>query len=105
MMPTSISLEELQSLDGPVDAIVYSIEGSIYRVHVVLEGRELRLLDRDGRSFQRRSANHVREGLRDCAIGTLTLRQSSAYDEMIGQAVREDANTLAVSLGVDPEQS
>jgi hypothetical protein len=105
MMPTTISLEELQTLDGPVDGIVYSIEGSIYRVHVLLEGRELRLLDRDGRSFQRRSTNHVREGLRDCAIGKLTLRQSSAYDEMIGQGVREDANTLAVPLGVDPEQS
>jgi hypothetical protein len=104
-MRNTISLEELQALKGPVDAIVYSIEGSIYRVHVLLQGREVRLLDRDGRSFHRRSANHVREGLRDCAIGTLTLRQSSAYDEMIGQVVGGHANTLVVALGVDPEQS
>ena len=47
----------------------------------------------------------MREGLRDCVIGTMTLRQHSAYDEMIGHAVRPDANTLEVALGVDPEQS
>jgi hypothetical protein len=32
------------------------------------------------------------------------MRQQSAYDEMIGQAVRARANTLEVTLGVDPEQ-
>jgi len=104
-MSTTISLDELQSLTGPIDAIVYSIEGSIYRVNVLLGGRELRLLEADGKAFQRRSVNHVREGLRDCAIATLTLRQHSAYDEMIGQAVRCQANTLEVALGVNPELS
>jgi hypothetical protein len=104
-MSTTISLEQLQALKGPVDAILYSIEGSIYRVNVLLEGREIRLLEADGKTFQRRSANHVREALRDCAIRKLTLRQHSAYDEMIGQSVRVQANTLEVSLGVDPEQS
>ena len=104
-MLTTISLGELQGMKGPVHAIVYSIEGSIYRVSVLVEGRELRLLDADGKVFQRRSATHVREGLRDCAIGTMTLRQHSAYDEMIGHPVRPDANTLEVALGVDPEQS
>ncbi len=104
-MPTTISLGELQGMKGPVHTIVYSIEGSIYRVSVLVEGRELRLLDLDGKAFQKRSVTHVREALRECAIGTLTLRQHSAYDEMIGQAVRSQANTLEVRLGVDPEQS
>ncbi len=104
-MSTGISLRDLQALKTPVDAILYSIEGSIYRVSVLLEGREKRLLEADGKAFQRRSANHVREALRECAIRTLTLRQHSAYDEMIGQAVRAQANTLEVCLGVDPEQS
>ena len=103
-MGNTISLIELQKLEGPVDAIVQSIEGSIYRVSILLDGRELRLLEADGKPFSRRSATHVREALRDCAIGTLTMRQQSAYDEMIGQAVRSRANTLEVTLGVDPEQ-
>ena len=104
-MSTTISLRDLQALKTPVDAILHSIEGSIYRVSVLLEGREIRLLEADGKAFQRRSANHVREALRECPIRTLILRQHSAYDEMIGQAVRAGANTLEVSLGLDPEQS
>ncbi|MEE4147192.1 MAG: DUF6482 family protein [Halieaceae bacterium] len=104
-MDTTISLEQLQALQGPVDAIVYSIEGSIYRVNVLLEGRELRLLDLDGKAFCRRSTTHVREGLRGCAIGTMTMRQQSAYDEMIGQGTRAQPNTLEVGLGVDPDET
>jgi hypothetical protein len=34
----------------------------------------------------------------------LTMRHNSAYDEMIGQAVRCQANTLEVAMGLDPEQ-
>lgn len=103
-MPTTISLDEAGALQGPLAIIVHSIEGSIYRVSVVVEGRELRLLERDGKTFQRRSVTHVRDALRECAIASMVLRQQSAYDEMIGHAPRADCNTLEVSLAVDPEQ-
>ncbi len=83
--------------------IVDSIEGAIYRVCLVIEGREHRLLDVDGKTFQRRSVTHVREGLRDLPVGTMTLRHSSAYDEMVGQCNREGSNMLLVPLANEPD--
>ncbi len=96
----TITLDALRRSGDPVDAILYSIEGSIYRLSVVVDGHEQRVLDTDGKTFQRRSVTHVREALRDVAVARMTLRQHSAYDEMIGQGERLQANTLTVPLAV-----
>ena len=96
----SISLDELFNVGGALKGVVHSIEGSIYRLSVVVDGREMRVLDRDGKAFRRRSMPEVREALQGTCVEGLVLRQQSAYDEMIGQSVRLEANTLEVHLAL-----
>lgn len=100
----TITLEEMRRSPDPVDAIVDSIEGSIYRLSVLVDGREQRVLDVDGKTFQRRSVTHVREALRDVPVAKMTLRQHSAYDEMIGHGARAQPNTLEVPLAVAADE-
>jgi hypothetical protein len=98
-----ITLKELRGKPGPFDAIAHSIEGALYTVSVVVDGREYRLVDDDGKTLIRRSIMHVREVLEGIALTKLILRQVSAYDEMIGQAARESPNTLEVPVSLDNE--
>ena len=83
---------------GPAKAVVHSIEGSIYQLSVIVDGREVGVVDRDGKIFKRRCIQEVREALQGSRVEELVLRQHSAYDEMIGQSVRLEDNTLEVSL-------
>lgn len=99
----SISLADLFNVGGAVKGVVHSIEGSIYRLSVVSHGREMHVLDSDGKAFRRRSIEEVREALQGSRVERLVLRQQSAYDEMIGQAVRQEDNTLEVQLALAPQ--
>ena len=74
----SISLGELFNSNRAVKGVVHSIEGSIYRLNVVMDGREMRVLDRDGKAFKRRSIQEVREALLGTCVESLVLRQQSA---------------------------
>jgi hypothetical protein len=94
-----ITIRELQSLPAPVPAIVHSLEQALYQVTVVVDGEERLLIDNDGRVFRRRNLTAVREALQVLPITQLSLRHQSAYDEMIGQPMREGVNTLEVPLG------
>ena len=98
-----IFLGELFNVGGAVKGVVHSIEGSIYRLSVVVDGREMRVLDRDGNAFRRRSIQEVREALQGTGVERLVLRQQSAYDEMIGQSVRLEDNTMEVQLARVPQ--
>ena len=94
----TISLTELGARQGPFRATVHSFERSLYQVTVCVDGREHLLLEESGRTFRRRSINAVREALAEVALEELVLRQESAYDEMIGQPVRQQDNALVVPL-------
>ncbi len=98
-----ISLGELFTVGGAAKGVVHSIEGAIYRLSVVIQGREMQVLDRDGKAFRRRSIEEVREALQGTCVERLVLSQESAYDEMIGQSVRVEDNTLEVQLAVAPQ--
>jgi len=96
----SIALSELAARKGPFRAWVHSLERSLYQVTVWVDGREQLLLDAGGKTFSRRSINAVREALEDVELEELVLRQASAYDEMIGQPMRQRENTLEVPLAI-----
>lgn len=100
----TVTIEEWRESGTSLAVIVDSIEGAIYRVSVLIDGLEHRLLDVDGKTFQRKSVTHVREALQGVAVENMTLRHSSAYDEMIGQGCRERPNTMQVPLAKEPGQ-
>lgn len=99
----NVSLRELFHSGSRADGVVHSIEGSIYQLSVIIAGRERRVVERDGKAFKRRSIEEVREALQGTCVVSLVLRQQSAYDEMIGQSVRQQDNTLEVHLAPAPE--
>ena len=93
-----VALGELFNTSSSAKGVVHSIEGSIYLLSVIISGKEMRVVDRDGKVFRRRSIQEVREALQGTCVASLVLTQQSAYDEMIGQSVRQQENTLEVQL-------
>ena len=101
----AMRLADLACLTDPFTAIVHSFERSLYQVTVCVDGTEHLLQDDAGKTFRRRSINAVREALAGLPIEKLTLRQQSAYDEMIGQPLREGCNSLEVGLALPESPS
>jgi hypothetical protein len=80
--------------------VIHSLDQALYQVMVRIDGQEFLLTENDGRAFRRNSLNAVREALQVLPVATLTLRQCSAYDEMIGQPSRTCDNALEVPLSM-----
>ena len=100
--PIRITVAEFgQSVSRPV--IVHSMDGALYTATVVEGGRERVLVGDDGRVLRCRSLQGMREALCGLPIASLTLRQQSAYDEMVGQPPRAHSNILEVPLAIPPQ--
>lgn len=97
-----ISFEEFAQCAEPVDVIIHSLEQALYQVTLVIDQQERLLVENDGKTFRRHSLQQVREALQTMPVLSLRLRQQSAYDEMVGQPVRESSNALDVPLSLDP---
>lgn len=96
-----LSFSDLQRRAQPLVMVVHSLDMALYQVTVKIDGQEYLLSENDGKVFRRRALTQVREALRLLPLAKLSLRQTSAYDEMIGQPMREADNTLEVPLSLD----
>jgi len=85
----------------PVFATIHSLEQALYQVTVIVDGQECLLTEDDGKTFRRHSLSAVHKALQVLPLKCLTLKQQSAYDEMIGQPAREGDNALEVPLALD----
>ena len=93
-----IRLKDLQAMGGEYDLTIRSLELALYQAEVSLAGRDRLLCDEFGKPLRFRTLQAAREALASLGASSLQLVQESAYDEMIGQPGREQANTLAVPL-------
>lgn len=84
-----------------VNMVVHSLSQALYQVTVAIEGGEYLLTENDGKPLRRYSLMAMREALQDLPVGSLSLRQRSAYDEMIGQPGGGHDNTLEVNLALE----
>lgn len=80
--------------------IVHSLDQMLYIITVVIDGREHLLYRDDGRPFRTNRLSEIHSVLAPAIIEETVLRQQSAYDEMIGQPLREGDNTLEVPFSV-----
>lgn len=96
-----LSFRDLQRSNQKVVMVVHSLEQALYQVTVSIDGKDCLLTENNGRPFRRRSLSEVREALQVLPVQSLSLRHSSAYDEMVGQPTREQANTLEVPLSME----
>jgi hypothetical protein len=96
-----ISIKELLRRGGRFPATIYSLDPALYQVTVWIDDVEQVLVESDGRALRRHSLTAMREALQTLPLEKLTLKQTSAYDEMIGQPRREGDNTLELPLSMD----
>ncbi len=78
--------------------IIHSLDQALYCIAIEHDGEQRHLVDDDGSLFKRHNLMLIRELLEPLHIGELVLRQQSAYDEMVGQPLRQGDNTLEVRL-------
>ncbi len=90
-------LQDLYS-QTELHVVIDSYEGGIYQAFVNdIGGERLIWLD-DDTPLKTRSLIEICEQLESLSLCSLQLRQQSAYDEMVGQPLREADNTLTVPL-------
>ena len=95
-----ISVEDFAALPGKAPVIIHSLDQALYQVTVLVDGVELLLVGTGGKPLRSHSLEQLREVLSRFPVASLVLRQQSAYDEMIGQPLREGANTLEIELSL-----
>ncbi|WP_028301852.1 DUF6482 family protein [Oceanospirillum beijerinckii] len=94
-----ITLEQLKQQARIDKIVIHSIDGMLYQAYADIEGEEFLVVDEQSKPLRRNNKISLQEEFDSLACQKMTLRHQSAYDEMIGQPVREDSNLLEVSLG------
>ena len=94
----AITIEDFTRLEQPAAVIIHSLDRALYQVTVLQHGREQLLVAGCGRPFRSHNLQQVRETLQGMPVSSIALRQQSAYDEMIGQPARQEANTLELAV-------
>ncbi len=97
-----IHLDDLLQFGGEYDLTIRSIDLALYQAEVELGGRSRLLCDKGGRPLRFRTLQAAREAVAPLAARSLQLIHQSAYDEMIGQPLREGSNAMAVPLAPLP---
>ena len=93
-----ITLQQLRASASVERVVILSIDCSLYIARATVAGVERLVTDSSGATLKTRNILDMKQQLADVPFGELLLQQQSAYDEMVGQPVREGANTLQVSL-------
>ncbi len=94
----AVNLKTLASLEQIEKVIIHSITTSCYQVSVLLDGEEVFLVDKKGRLLSHHNIAGLQALFENLPVQSLVLRHQSAYDEMVGQPLRDQANTLEVPL-------
>ncbi len=96
-----INYRELASRQAIDKLVIESVDLSLYIAWAVIDGVERLVVDKRGGTLKTRNLLEMKEQLSGLNITELTLRQRSAYDEMVGQPSWDCDNALEV--GLSPE--
>lgn len=96
-----ITLQQLQNSVGLTRMVVYSLDFSIYLAYADFGEESFLVTDSDGKPLRTSNLTAMKQRLAGVAAPELYLRQQSAYDEMVGQPLRDGANTLEIPLSRD----
>ena len=94
-----ITIKELEKVELIDSVIIESLDQSIYRAEVNIQGETYYLKGHDNQPLARRNILSIQELLSECSVNRYWLKQSSAYDEMVGQAPCQNSNELLLPLG------
>lgn len=96
-----IAVETLKHWPSIDKVIIHSLDLCLYQASVAVEDIEMLVTDSRGKPLRKFNILEMQEVFRGLPIQSMVLRQQSAYDEMVGQPMREGDNTMEVPLG-DP---
>ena len=96
-----ITFKELAARPAIDKLVIESVDLSLYLAWAVIDGAERLVADKRGGTLKTRNLLEMKEQLAGLNIVELTLRQRSAYDEMVGQPSWDCDNALEV--GLSPE--
>lgn len=96
-----LTFNAFAQLEEPARVVIHSLEQALYQVSVEVGGKTHLLAENSGKIFRCHSLQQAREALQTLPVASLTLRHESAYDEMVGQPVREADNALEVPLSLE----
>jgi len=98
-----ITTKELKSRRNAIEGfVIESVDLSLYIAHAVVDGHEYLIAEQNGKILKRKNILEMKRVLKDIAQVELTLRQRSAYDEMVGHSYAASANTMELPLGNQP---
>jgi Family of unknown function (DUF6482) len=93
-----ISMQELSSMKKLSRVTIQSIDPCIYRMTVIIAGREKLITDNEGNTITSPNIQQLKEILAPWSIDELLLEHQSSYDEMIGHPP-STGNKLSTTLG------
>ncbi len=84
----------------PIDKlIIRAIEGGAYLAFIEVDGEEHLIVDKKGAPLKSFNKIDLQKAFSAFTLGATVLQHESAYDEMIGQPMRQSSNRLEVPLG------
>ncbi|KNC68408.1 DUF6482 family protein [Pseudoalteromonas ardens] len=82
--------------------VISSLDLALYQAIVIIKGTEHIVWKNEKTTLLTRNLTEMREYFEQFDINEITLRQESAYDEMIGSEPKKNSNRLEVPLGKSP---
>lgn len=97
----TVAINKLASLDIS-RVVIESVDLSLYIAHVRVGDNERVITDRQGKVLKTRNLLEMQRLLRKAVSCEFFLRQSSAYDEMVGHSHPAADNSMEIPLGREP---
>ena len=94
----TVPLAKLKKYFSIKKLIYHSVDLSLYQVSVIVEGKEQYVTDENGKFLRSTSLMELQKIMIDVSSRETVLRQTSAYDEMIGGPEKISSNMLEVPL-------
>ncbi|TXS91945.1 hypothetical protein FV139_14560 [Parahaliea maris] len=95
----TILLSQLPAMAGESDLVINSLQNCLYQAQLRVDDELHTLCRNDGKPITSHSLGQMYEQLGGYAFRGVYLRQTSPYDEMIGQPPAAGSNRLEVAVG------
>jgi hypothetical protein len=96
--PNLLRLDQLKAHPSVDKLIIHSLDLCLYQASAWIHEQEYFLVDATGRHVRTHSLAEMVALLEGVEATEFCLHQQSAYDEMLGQPVRQQANLMEVPL-------
>ncbi|MCH2041685.1 MAG: DUF6482 family protein [Saccharospirillaceae bacterium] len=95
----TIKISALKKRDHIEKVIIHSLDLCLYQASAIIDDKEEFITDDKGKLLRSHSVLSFQAMFEKYPIKNLVVRHTSAYDEMVGQPVREGSNAIEVPFG------